>query len=124
MKVAAARCRIRIFPALAWTGLVLAGLLLPGCESPGGSAQGGVAGPPADPVQHPLLQNIPLPVNFRMVPERSVARAAVANDDSACPTFSHERFPIAFRLKPRSMAANGLPEKSTAARASASSSGA
>ena len=65
-------------------GFLVSAALLPGCDSPGGSAQGGAAGPPADPVQHPLLQNIPLPVNFRMVPERSVARAAGALRVAQC----------------------------------------
>jgi len=54
-----------------------AGLVgLTGCSGLGGgsSSPGVSTGPPASPVQHTMLQNIPLPVGFRLVPERSVAR--------------------------------------------------
>jgi len=57
--------------ALGWVGA------LAGCQS-GGDATGSPAGasPPASALQHPLLENIPLPAGFYLVPERSVARAA------------------------------------------------
>lgn len=84
MNAAVRRCWFRVWPALGCAGFVAIWMLVPGCDTPGGSSGGGAAAPPAEPVQHPLLQNIPLPVNFRMVPERSVARAAGAMRVAQC----------------------------------------
>lgn len=57
-------------------GLGLGWCVLCGCAAFGGASatESGSSGPPPSPVQHALLQNIPLPVGFKMVPERSVAR--------------------------------------------------
>ena len=78
MNAAYARDDRHILPAAACAGLLLAAVGLPGCQSlSGGTTSSGQAashGPPASPVQHTLLQNIPLPVGFKMVPDRSVAR--------------------------------------------------
>lgn len=50
-------------------------LVAAGCQSTGPNATGAMAErPPASAQPHPLLQNVPRPVFFRMVPERSVAR--------------------------------------------------
>jgi len=51
-------------------------LLTSGCQglSGGGGTTTVAQGPPASPVQHTMLQNIPVPVGFRVVPERSVGR--------------------------------------------------
>lgn len=50
--------------------LGLGGALLPGCDSPQPTGQ-----PPAmSPRQHTMLPNVPVPIGFRIVPERSVAR--------------------------------------------------
>lgn len=48
-----------------------------GCRNMGStsSASGGQS-PAAQPRQHPLLENIPLPMGFRLVPDRSVARSS------------------------------------------------
>jgi hypothetical protein len=57
-------------------GVLLAGaMVLSGCQSyQGTSSSGGSSqGPPASPVQHSLMRNIPLPVGFELQPERSVA---------------------------------------------------
>jgi len=75
MRAAVARHCHCGWPAVAAAGLILGAALSVGCESTGGGmAQAPPGGPPSSPVQHPLLENIPLPVGFQMVPERSVAR--------------------------------------------------
>ncbi len=47
-----------------------------GCSTytPSSSRVSAAQSPPASPRQHTMLENIPIPVGFRMVPERSVAR--------------------------------------------------
>jgi hypothetical protein len=66
----------RLLPATALvSAIVCVSLSLPGCKSSGEAQMVGDA-PPAAPVQHPLLENIPLPTGFKIVPEHSVARLA------------------------------------------------
>jgi hypothetical protein len=57
-------------------GLVAGGALLVGCESMGtyGTSSSAQRGPAPSPMQHALLQNIPVPAGFTLVDERSVAR--------------------------------------------------
>jgi hypothetical protein len=61
------------------TGLVISGLLVAGCNTttPRKSAESArlaaAEGPAATPVQHPLLEGIPLPVGFTMNPRNSMA---------------------------------------------------
>lgn len=56
-----------------------------GCQGFGGTeVAGGNQGPPAAPVQHTLLQNVPLPVGFQMVADRSVARQSGASRVALC----------------------------------------
>jgi hypothetical protein len=74
MRAAVARSVGFILAAVGGVGGLMTGLAMCGCESGGGSGPAVAQGPPASPVQHTMLQNIPLPVGFRMVPERSVAR--------------------------------------------------
>lgn len=70
-------------PYAAWPPAAAAAILgllaaLSGCQSYSSTTSTGnsATGPAASPVQHPLLTNVPLPVGFRMVPERSVARGS------------------------------------------------
>lgn len=74
MSAAIVRTCGRMLPAVACAGLILVTVPLAGCDSLGGG--GKAQGATAAPVQHPLLENIPLPHGFRIVPERSVARMA------------------------------------------------
>ena len=76
MNAALTRTCNRLAVVVGCAGLALLGSALFGCESFGGGRQTAGQGPSASPVEHPLLENIPLPVGFRMVPERSVARAS------------------------------------------------
>jgi hypothetical protein len=58
-------------------GLALLGLLvLVGCNTYSGTttATSADGAPPASAAQHPILEGVPIPVGFRMVSERSVAR--------------------------------------------------
>jgi len=71
--------RVRLQTAIVCAGLGLAGLG-GGCQSPeqteaigpGASTASGAA---VMPVQDPMLENLPVPMGFRRVPERSLARA-------------------------------------------------
>jgi len=54
---------------------LLAGVVA-GCESDGNAQTPTGQPPPTAPRQHPVLEHIPLPMGFAMVPERSVARLA------------------------------------------------
>ena len=73
-----------------------------------------------------LFYSKPIPSEFVEVFDEAcrLARIAIARDCSTCSAFSHARPPIASRRSCRSISANGRPERSTTARASASSSGA
>lgn len=87
MSAAAAQHRSRILSLVACAGLLLAAAALVGCDSGGGSAGGGpTMGQPAvaTAVQHPLLQNIPLPAGFRLIQERSVASLAGSTRVAKC----------------------------------------
>ena len=67
-------CPLSAVAGVAW---LLAGVGVLGCESFGGNRQPtGGAGPAASPMQHPALENIPLPLGFQIVPERSVATSS------------------------------------------------
>lgn len=59
-------------------GLGLLGASLSGCQnySGGPTTARADATPPASPVQHRLLQNIPVPVGFHLNRDRSTARAS------------------------------------------------
>ena len=59
--------------ARAILGWMLAGVSLGGLT---GCSQDGGRGPGPSPVQHPLLENIPLPNGFRLVDDQSVGRSA------------------------------------------------
>ena len=75
MRIAGERSSGRCVSIGAGVGLILAGVCLWGCESFGNSGTQGVSQSPSpSPVQHPMLQNIPLPVGFQMVADRSSAR--------------------------------------------------
>lgn len=76
MNAALAYARKHLAVVAGCAGLTLVGFALFGCESFGGGRQTAGQGPPASPKEHPLLENLPLPVGFRMVPERSVARTS------------------------------------------------
>ena len=47
---------------------------LTGCATYNAGSGGGSSSPVASPRQDPMLENVPLPVGFTMVPERSVVR--------------------------------------------------
>ena len=73
----------RMLTLAAAAGLTIAGVNLLGCATYNGGSSAGTTGdsrqassqnPAASPVQHAMLEGIPIPVGFRMVPERSVAR--------------------------------------------------
>ncbi len=72
MNLPGRRARMQCVSLAAATGLLATGLLLTGCYSMGGNTTD-TQPPPASPREHTLLRGIPLPVGFRMVPERSVA---------------------------------------------------
>ncbi len=57
-------------------GLALLVAIMAGCESAGDAQMPTGQPPPTAPRQHPVLEHIPLPMGFAMVPERSVARLA------------------------------------------------
>ena len=86
MSAVAQRDRSTLRSIAGLTLLVLAATL-GGCDSSGGSAGSGPGmnqTAVATAVQHPLLQNIPLPAGFRMIPERSVASVVGANRVAKC----------------------------------------
>ncbi len=60
----------------ATVALALLAAVVAGCESDGNAQTPTGQPPPTAPRQHPVLEHIPLPVGFAMVPERSVARLA------------------------------------------------
>ncbi len=82
MQTARRNAKTRMLTLAAAAGLAFAGITLSGCATynaesssgTSGSQLAGSQGPAASPVQHPMLEGIPIPVGFRMVPERSVAR--------------------------------------------------
>jgi len=63
---------------LAGSGTLALVLSLAGCDSSGSmvTTAGGPAPEPPAPMQHPLLENFPIPAGFELVPERSVAKKA------------------------------------------------
>jgi hypothetical protein len=74
MSAATQRSSCVLLP-LACAALLLAAAALTGCDSGGSTGTAPSMDQPAiaTPVQHPLLQNIPLPAGFRLIQERSVA---------------------------------------------------
>jgi hypothetical protein len=94
--------------SLAVCGLAVCGLTVCGCDSGGLSSGRKVA---AAPVQHPMLENIPLPADAIEQPERSVGRRSgrfrvgkfeflTANDPLTVMRFYRELMPTAgYRLR-------------------------
>ncbi len=73
-------------------GAALIGLALWGCNTFGGSSGGtgqATEQPPAQARQHSLLENIPLPQGFTMVPERSVAHQSGQTRVAQCEFRGH-----------------------------------
>lgn len=64
----------RLRPTILAITILAASLSMLGCDGLGGSKSTAAAsGPAASPVQHPMLENIPLPVGFQIVDDRSNA---------------------------------------------------
>jgi len=84
MDAATVRDSHRIRGRLVCAALVLCGGGLLGCELLGGNRQSTGQAPPVSPMQHPVLEGIPLPAGFRIVDERSMARKAGATRIGQC----------------------------------------
>ncbi len=72
----------RMLSAMGGALLAVAALCVAACENTGGTAAG--PGPDGPAMEHPLLPNFPVPVNFQMLPKRSEVRTTAGLRVARC----------------------------------------